>query len=162
MLEAVLPKITHASSIKGISTLLALPMLCVAYFLQSGPAIGWNNEIWFGLGQNLSIDVELRRLITIFLLKSIWISFFGMIGYGLLSYIHINVEFPAIQLASVLLIAFSIFGIFCSNRFIQLKLIDPFWFYGLLTWGLFLSSMKEQLDTERRKIEARIEKQRKI
>lgn len=153
MLEAVVPKITDVSSIKGISALLALPMLCVAYFLQAGSAIEWNGSIWFDLGENLPANAELRRLILIFVLKSIWISFFGAIGYGLLTHLQINVNFPVLPLVSTVMIGLALFGIFCSDQFIQLKLIQPFWFYALIVWGVFLSSMKEQIDAEHRKVE---------
>ncbi|WP_143219484.1 hypothetical protein [Achromobacter xylosoxidans] len=153
MVEVVAPKIADISSIKGVSALLALPMLCVAYFLQTGAAISWDDSIWFGLGEGLPPEVELRRLIVIFVLKSVWASFFGVVGYAVLTMVHIQVDFPVIQLTSVVLIAFALFGIFCSELFDQLKLIAPFWFYGLVVWGVFLSSMKEQLNAERRKIE---------
>jgi hypothetical protein len=161
MLDAVAPKIADISSIKGISTLLALPMLCIAYFLQTGATIGWDGTVWFGLGENLPVEAELRRLIAIFILKSIWISAFGLFAYGTVSHIYINVDFPVIQLASMLMIAFSLFGIFCSDKFGQLKLIDPFWFYGLIVWGVFLQTMKEQLDAQRRRIEEAIDEHRK-
>lgn len=161
MLDAVTPKITDISSIKGISTLLALPMLCIAYFLQTGATISWDDTVWLGLGENLPVQTELNRLILLFLLKSIWISFFGLITYGLLTQLYINVEFPFIELASVLMIAIALFGIFCSAKFTQLKLIDSFWFYGFIVWGVFLQTMKEQLDAERRKIEAAIEERRR-
>lgn len=141
--------------------MLALPVLCVAYFLQTGATIAWDGSIWFGLGENLPPETELRRLILIFVLKSVWVSFFGVFGYGLLSYVQINFDFPVVQLASVVILALALFGIFCSNLFVQLKLIDPFWFYGLIVWGVFLSTMKEQLDAERKKIEADIENRRK-
>lgn len=161
MLEAVVPKITDVSSIKGISALLALPMLCVAYFLQTGVTISWDNSVWFGLGNGLSPEQELRRLITIFVLKSIWVSFFGMIGYALLAQLQVHVDFPVLQLTSVLLIAFALLGIFFSELFIQLKLISAFWFYALIVWGIFLSSMKEQLDEERRRFNEELKSLRK-
>jgi ABC-type transport system involved in multi-copper enzyme maturation permease subunit len=153
MFDAVVtPKIADISSIKGISTLLALPMLCVAYFLQTGATITWDDTVWFGLGKDLPVLAELSRLILLFLIKSIWISFWGMIAYGVLTQIYIHITFPFIELASVLMIAVALFGIFCSAQFSQLKLIDPFWFYGFIVWGVFFQSMKEQLDTERQKI----------
>lgn len=161
MLDVITPKITDISSIKGISTLLALPMLCIAYFLQTGATISWDGTVWFGLGENLPPQTELNRLVLLFILKSVWISFFGLIAYGLLTQLYINVEFPFIELTSVLMIAFALFGIFCTSQFTQLKLIDSFWFYGLIVWGVFLQTMKEQLDAERRKIEAAIEERRK-
>jgi hypothetical protein len=161
MLDAITPKITDISSIKGISALLALPMLCIAYFLQTGAMVSWDDSVWFGLGENLPPETELHRLILLFLLKSVWISFLGLIAYGLLTQLYINVAFPLIELSSVLMIAVALFGIFCSARFTQLKLIDPFWFYSLIVWGVFLQTMKEQLDAERRKIEEAIEERKK-
>ena len=59
------------------------------------------------------------------------------------------------------MIAVALFGILCSAQFTQLKLIDPFWFYSLIVWGVFLQTMKEQLDAERRKIEEAIEERKK-
>ena len=161
MLESISPKITDISSIKGVSALLALPMLCVAYFLQTDPSISWDGVVWLGLDSELAPKDQLVRLIIIFVLKSIWVSFFGVVVYGVLTVIHVNINFPVIQLFSVIIIAFSLFGIFCSEQFVQLKLIAPFWFYSLVVWGVFLSSMKEQLDEERKAIDAKIENARK-
>lgn len=154
MIEAVAPKITDISSIKGISALLALPMLCIAYFLQSGASITWDGSVWLSLGVGLPTQTQLYRLILIFLLKSMWISFFGALIYGVISYVYINVDFPVIQLSSAMMIAFALFGMFCSKQFTQLNLIDQFWFCSLIVWGVFLQTMKEQLDVEREKLVA--------
>lgn len=161
MLEALTPKITDISSIKGISTLLALPMLCIAYFLQTGSNISFGNFMVLDLDQGLSEHIQLKQLIFIFVLKSIWISSFGLLAYGLLSYIYVNFTYPVIELTSVLMIAFALFGIFCSSQFIQLKLIEPFWFYGFIVWGVFLQAMKEQLDAARIRIEQNFEDNKK-
>ena len=161
MLEDIIPKITDISSIKGISTLLALPMLCIAYFLQTGATISWDGSVWFGLGDNLSLSTELYRLILIFLIKSIWVSFWGTVIYGALTYIDVYVDFPLIELTSVLMISFSLLGIFCSAKFEQLKLIDSFWFYGFVVWGVFLQTMKEQLEAERQKFRSAFAERRR-
>ncbi len=161
MLEVVAPKITDISNIKGISTLLALPMLCVAYFLQSGPSIEWDQTILVGLGDSLPPEIVLRRLITIFVLKSLWISCFGMLAYGLISYVYVYSKFPVVQTISVLMVAVALFGLFCSAKFPELKLIDTFWFYSLVVWGVFLQTMKEQLDAERERIDELIREKAK-
>lgn len=161
MLEVIAPKITDISNIKGISTLLALPMLCVAYFLQSGPSIEWDQTILFGLGDQLPPEVVLQRLITIFVLKSLWISFFGMLAYGLISYIYVNSNYPVVQMISVLMVAVALFGLFCATKFPELQLIDTFWFYSLIVWGVFLQTMKEQLDAERKRIDEMIREKSK-
>lgn len=161
MLEAVVPKITDVASIKGISALLALPMLCVAYFVQTGATISWDDSILVGIGNGFPPEQELRRLITIFVLKSILVSFFGVIGYAALAKLQVHVSFPVLQLTSVLLIALALLGIFFSDLFTQLKLISAFWFYALIVWGIFFSSMKEQLDEERRRFEEEVKSRRK-
>ena len=158
MLDGTIPKIADIASIKGISTILALPMLCVAYFLQTGDSITLGEFVWPNPDEMLSTQITLVQLIIVFVLRSIWVSFIGVIIYGGLTQIYIRVNFPLVQLVSVLMIAFSLFGIFCSPQFPQLKSINPFWFYGFAVWGIFLQAMKEQLDEQRQKIEAELKK----
>ena len=145
MIDAI-PKITDISSIKGISTLIALPMLCVAYLLQTGANIGWDGNMWFGVTADLPQNIQLNRLIIIFICKSLWVSFFAVIAYGLVAFAHTEVNFPFLQMTSAILIAFALFGIFASETFPQIKSINSFWFYSFIVWGVFLQTMREQLD----------------
>lgn len=141
-----IPKITDISSIKGISTLLALPLICVAYILQTGANIGWDGNIWFGVPADLPDTTQLNRLILIFVLKSLWASFFAVTAYGLIAYAHHMVNFPFLHVTSVILIGFALFGIYAGETFPQIKQINPFWFYSFIVWGIFLQTMREQLD----------------
>lgn len=148
MVDAI-PKITDISSIKGISTLLTLPLICVAYILQTEASIGWSGSVWFDICPNECSDsVQLNRLILIFVLKSLWISFWAVGLYYLLAQLQSEWDYPFLQIASVILIAFALFGIFGADKFPQLKLINEFWFYSLIVWGVFLQTMVEQLDSQ--------------
>jgi len=142
----VIPKITDISSMKGISTMLALPLLCVAYTLQTGASIGWDGNIWMGVGADVAENIQLNRLILIFVLKSLWISSIAAMMYGLISYAHYSIDFPFLQVSSVVLIGFAFFGIFAAAEYPQIKAINPFWFYSFIVWGVFLQTMREQLD----------------
>lgn len=142
----VIPKITDISSIKGISSLLALPLLCVAYILQTGANISWDGNIWFGVAADLPEDIQLNRLILIFVLKSLWVSFFAALVYSIVAFAHSEIDFPFLQVTSVVLIGFALFGLFAAETFLQIKAVNSFWFYSFIVWGLFLQTMREQLD----------------
>jgi hypothetical protein len=141
-----IPKITDISSLKGISSLLALPLLCVAYILQTGANISLDGNIWFGVAPDMPENIQLNRLILIFVAKSLWVSFFAVIAYGVVAYAHYEVNFPFLQVTSVVLIAFALFGLFGAEAFPQIKVVNSFWFYSFIVWGIFLQTMREQLD----------------
>lgn len=144
-----IPKITDISSIKGISSLLALPLLCVAYILQTGANISWDGDVWFEVGSGLPADVQLNRLILIFVLKSLWISFIASMAYGLVAYAYLSVDFPFLQVISIVLIGLALFGLFAAEAFPPIKIVNAFWFYAFVVWGVFLQTMREQLDRHR-------------
>jgi hypothetical protein len=50
----LLPKLTDMNGLKAASAMLALPMLCVAYILQNGAQIGWDDTIWIGVPETLT------------------------------------------------------------------------------------------------------------
>jgi hypothetical protein len=139
------PKLTDVGSLKAASALLALPMLCVAYTFQTGAEISFDGTVYFDVTEDLSQNQQIARLLLIFFLKSIWISFLGMIGYSILGYLHFEFDFPFLLLSAVLLLAFGIFGIFGGEVFPLLKVISPFWFYCSIIWALFFHSMCDQL-----------------
>jgi hypothetical protein len=143
---SIVPKITDVNSLKTVSTLLTLPMLCVAYFLQSGAQIGWDGNTWFNIPVDLPSSIQVHRLLLIFFLKSVWISFLGMFAYGALGAIHIYVKQPILPMLAVVMLAFGILGIFARDAFPLLNLIGPFWFYASIVWALFLNSMTAQMD----------------
>lgn len=142
----IVPKVTDVNSLKSVSAILALPMLCVAYFLQSGPQISWDSSIWFNIPTDIPESSQLTRLLLIFFLKSLWASFFGAMAYGAFGLLHVGVKFPVLPVISVLLLAFGILGVFGKSEFSVLALVAPFWYYACIVWALFLHSMCDQLD----------------
>lgn len=143
-----IPKITDISSIKGISSLLALPLVCVAYILQTGANISWDGNIWFGVPTDLPESIQVNRLFLIFALKSLWISLIAATAYGVVALAHKSIDFPFIAVTSNVLMGFALFGLFAADTFPQIKAVNSFWFYAFIVWGVFLQSMREQLDKE--------------
>jgi len=143
----IVPKLTDISGLKAASTLLALPMLCVAYIIQDGATIGWDGKVWLEIPLDRPEEIQLNWLIAIFLIKSLWAAFWGVLGYVVLACAHHFSEFPILHIAMVLLLALGIFGVFGHEYFPQLRLVNTYWFYCAFVWALFFGAMAEQLDT---------------
>lgn len=139
MLE-LMPKIADISSIKGISKLLSLPMVCVAYILQTGTTIDIGDWQVISVSPDLPDQIQLNRLVLIFILKSIFISVITLVGYQLLTFIHIETQKPILEVISMLCIAFALLGIFGLEHFPQIGLINPFWFYSFIVWGVYIQT----------------------
>lgn len=145
MLE-LMPKIADISSIKGISKLLSLPMVCVAYMLQSGAVISFDDIILFSIPSDISEFAQLNRLIVIFILKSLFISTVVLVLYEVLKEIHVKTNKPVLHVISMLFIAFAILGIFGLEHFPQISAINPFWFYSFIVWGIYIQTTVDKFD----------------
>ncbi len=145
-MSELIPKIADIATLKGISMLLALPMLCVAYTFQTGLEIAWDGSVWLSIEADDNDRLQNSKLFFIFICKSIWVSFFAAMAYGLISYLHFEWDFPFLFIASVILISIALLGIFGQEKVEQLKNIEKFWFYAFIVWGVFLQTMKEELD----------------
>lgn len=145
-MSELVPKIADISTLKGISMLLALPMICVAYTFQTGLEIFIDNEIWLGVNPEDSDAWRNFKVFIIFILKSLWISFFAAIFYGVLTVLHEHVDFPVIYVSSVILIAIALLGIFGQEKIPELKAIDRFWFYAFIVWGVYLQTIIEKFE----------------
>jgi len=145
-MSELVPKIADISTLKGISMLLALPMLCVAYTFQTGLEINVDGSIWLGLEADDGEKFKVFKIFMIFILKSLWISFFAGIFYTAITFVHFYFEFPFLYIVSVILIAIALLGIFGTDKIPEIKNIDKFWYYSLIVWGVFLQTLREKLD----------------
>lgn len=145
-MSELVPKIADIATLKGISMLLALPMLCVAYTFQTGLEIGWDGSVWLALNPDDGQALQTFKLFFIFVCKSLWVSFFAALAYGAVSFLHYVWSFPFLYVTSVVLIAVALFGIFGAQKFEPLQEVEKFWFYSFIVWGVFLQAMREQLD----------------
>lgn len=116
------------------------------YALLIGGNIGWDGNIWWSIPADSAESTQLIMLISIFIVKSLWVSFFAVAGYSVVSYAHTQIKFPFLQIVSVVLIALALFGLYATEKFPQIKAINSFWFYSFIVWGVFLQTMIEQLD----------------
>lgn len=86
----ITPKISDTQSLKDLSKILALPMVAVAYVFQTGAVISWNSHIWLGIPPELAPEIQLRRLILVFVLKALWSGGIASCAYSVLAIIHLR------------------------------------------------------------------------
>ncbi|MEX3893895.1 hypothetical protein [Paraburkholderia sp. BR10954] len=145
----LMPKLTDVKSLQDLSKILAWPMLVVAYFFVTGPHITWDGLVWFGIDDDLPIDVQTRRFFLIFILKAIWSGGIAAFAYIFIGEIHtelyIRWDWVLFPYVSAILFALALLGIFGSSQFVWLKNLDSFWCYAAIVWGFFLLAMTEQL-----------------
>lgn len=148
----IIPKITDMKNLQDLSKVLAIPMLMVAYILQDGPQIGWEGKVWFDLGSDLPQAVQLARLVIIFVVKGVWVSFIAFIGYSFVAVVHVESDFfrniGLLAIVANLLFGFAILGLFGTSKVPPLSAINPFWWYALIVWGFFFLTMNAELSGE--------------
>ena len=142
MAAEIVPKIADIATLKGLSMLLALPMVCVAYTFQTGLVIGFEDSVLMSFQDGDKIT----KLFFIFICKSIWVSFFAIFFYGLARYLQIEIEFQFLYVISVMLVAIAIIGIFGKAKIPELQRIDSFWFYACIVWGVFLQTTVDEIN----------------
>lgn len=146
----IIPKITDMKNLQDLSKVLAIPMLMVAYILQDGPQIAWEGSVWFDLGRDLPEATQLARLVLIFIVKGVWVSFLAFLGYSIVAVLHIEIDFLRgigfLGIVANLLFGFAILGLFGVSAIPQLGAINPFWWYASIVWGFFLLSMNAQFN----------------
>jgi hypothetical protein len=142
MAAEIIPKIADIATLKGLSMLLALPMICVAYTFQTGLVIGFEESIFMSFQSGDTV----AKILFIFICKSTWISFYAIFIYGVARYLQIGTSFQFLYIISVILISIAMMGIFGKTKIPELQNIDNFWFYGCIVWGVFLQTTVDEIN----------------
>ncbi|MDR5838785.1 hypothetical protein [Caballeronia sp. LZ034LL] len=145
----LMPKLTDVKSLQDLSKILAWPMLVVAYFLATGPQIGFDGDLLLDIPDGLPMSTQTWLFFFIFILKALWSGGIAAFVYILIGELHFEAYirwnlliFPYI---SAFLFALALLGIFGSSRFVWLRNLNSFWCYAAIVWGFFLLAMTEQL-----------------
>jgi uncharacterized membrane protein len=141
MATELIPKIADIATLKGLSMLLALPMICVAYTFQTGLELVLGDTV-FALFEQGDGAV---KLIIIFTLKSLWVSIFTGMIYGFVYFVQTQIYFPFLYIVSIILIALALLGIFGKNKIPGIEGIEIFWFYSCIVWGIYLQTTVDEI-----------------
>ena len=142
----IIPKFSDVKHLSDLAKVFALPMLAVAYILQTGVVLDFDGYFSFGIHNELSENQALARFILIIILKAIWVSCFGSLAYALIAFVHIMGSEIVVPLCASIFFVFALIGFFDIPIPQEAPKIEKFWSYCFLVWGFFLLNVKDQLD----------------
>lgn len=137
-------KVSDVKSFKELAGILTYPMIAIAYFIQSGPDIGWEDSWHFGINESLPERAQLLLFFLYFTLKTIWIcGIFGAINIVLHQSDWEYLEL-VLAIASVVFIGIGLMGFFARTTSPLLNGVNDFWFAACLVWGFSCSGRIER------------------
>ena len=142
----IVPKFSDVKHLSDLAKIFALPMLAVAYMIQTGFTIGWDGYFSFEIHGELTGSQALARLGLIVVGKSLWIAFWGACLYALIAMVHIFIGGGIVPLCATIFFVFALLGLFEVELPNIVPDISKFWSYCFLVWGFFLLNIKDQLD----------------
>jgi hypothetical protein len=137
-------KVSDVKSLKELAHVLTYPLIAVAYFIQSGPSIGWEDHGHWGIPESLTITGQLSLFFIYFALKSIWIC----VAVFILDMISSQIEWEygdlLLVIASIVFIGVGLMGLFAQDAHQLLAKVNKFWFVSCLVWGFACSGRLER------------------
>ncbi|MFT6655962.1 MAG: hypothetical protein ACJAWI_002737 [Marinomonas primoryensis] len=133
----IIPKFSDVKHLSDLAKVFALPMLAVAYILQTGVVLDFDGYFSFGIHNELSENQALARFILIIILKAIWVSCFGSLAYALIAFVHIMGSEIVVPLCASIFFVFALIGFFDIPIPQEAPKIEKFWSYCFLVWGFF-------------------------
>jgi hypothetical protein len=137
-------KISDVKSLKELAGILTYPVIAIAYFIQSGPGIGWGD--WHvGINESFPKPAQLSLFFLYFTLKTIWVcGIFGAADIVLRQTDWEHLELVLV-VASVVFIGIGLMGFFARTAFPLLNSVNDFWFAACLVWGFSCSGRIERV-----------------
>lgn len=138
-------KISDVKSLKELAQALTLPLIAVAYFLQTGPQIGWKDLGYWSIPDGIPIANQLLFYFLFFTLKSIWICSGVTIVDSL--FILLDSEYARIGLlvGNIVFLGTGILGLVASDSHPLLQHVNKFWFFACIVWGFACMSRIEKV-----------------
>ncbi|WP_296509752.1 hypothetical protein [Rhodoferax sp.] len=137
-------KVSDVKSLKELAHVLTYPLIAVAYFMQSGPSIGWEDQWRWGIPESLTVTGQLSLFFIYFALKSIWVC--AAVGVVDVLVTQLNWEYGEVLLAiaSIVFIGVGLMGLFAQDMHPLLAKVNKFWFVACLVWGFACSGRLER------------------
>lgn len=140
------PKLTDLKNLQDLAKIFALPMLAVAYILQTGLVV--SVEDWF----RLEVDWERNTVFVwtmvmfIVVLKTLWMALCGMIAHGIIWVLQTEISELVYPLSAMCLFTLGLLGLFPPEEIVvRVSSVSNFWFYACFVWGFFFIAMDRQL-----------------
>ena len=140
-------KISDVKSLKELAHVLTYPTVAVAYFLQSGPGIGWEGHWHWGIPESATLTGQLTLFFLYFTLKAIWVCCAVAIVDVFIMQSDWYYTDLILMIASVVLLGIGLMGLFANESSGLLSQLNKFWFFACLVWGFACSGRLDRVRT---------------
>jgi hypothetical protein len=143
------PKLTDLKNLQDLAKIFALPMLAVAYILQTGLVVSVDDSVWFSVNWERNAVFVWTMVLFIVVLKTLWMAFCGMIAHGVIGLLHTEFSQLVYPLSAMCLFTLGLLGLFPPREIVErVSSVSNFWFYACFVWGFFFIAMDRQLRGE--------------
>lgn len=142
------PKLTDLKNLQDLAKIFSLPMLAVAYILQTGLVVSFEGSTWLSVSWERNNFHIWFMVLLIVILKTLWMAFWGVLVHCLIGFLHAShpLTYP---LSAMCLFTLGLLGLFPPDEIAsRVLLISNFWFYACFVWGFFFVAMERQLGTK--------------
>lgn len=142
------PKLTDLKNLQDLAKIFALPMLAVAYILQTGLFVSFDGSVWLSVNWERNTFFIWCMVLVIVVLKTLWMAFWGFLVHCLIGLLH--TFYPLVYpLSAMCLFTLGLLGLFPPDEIAsRVSSVSNFWFYACFVWGFFFIAMERQIGSK--------------
>lgn len=139
------PKITDLKNLQDLSKIFALPMLAVAYIMQTGLVVSFDEFEFIRVNWEGSLGIAWFQTFWVVVLKTLWMALWGAIFNGVIGLLHTNWNELVYPLSGMCFFTLGLLGLFPPKEVLMnFSSVNNFWFYACFVWGFFCIAMDNQ------------------
>lgn len=143
------PKLTDLKNLQDLAKIFALPMLAVAYILQTGLLVSVNDTVWFSVNWEGNSAGAWLMALFIVVLKTLWSAFCGTLVNGFIWILQTELSELIYPLTAMCLFTLGLLGLFPPQDLAaRVMSVSTFWFYACFVWGFYFIAMQKQSSGE--------------
>jgi hypothetical protein len=143
------PKLTDLKNLQDLAKIFALPMLAVAYILQTGLVVSVEDTIWFSVDWEGNAAAAWLMALFIVVLKTLWSAACGTLVNGAIWVLQTEFNELFYPITAMCLFTIGLLGLFPPQELAtRVMSVSSFWFYACFVWGFYFIAMQKQSSGE--------------
>ncbi|MGA8134472.1 MAG: hypothetical protein WCA48_10025 [Pseudomonas gingeri] len=145
MAADLVPKLTDLKNLQDLAKIFALPMLAVAYILQTGLVVSVEDTVWLSVNWEGNLAAAWLMTLFIVVLKTLWMAFCGTLVNGLIWVLQTEFNALFYPISAMCLFTLGLLGLFPPQELaVRVTSVSTFWFYACFVWGFYFIAMQKQ------------------
>lgn len=143
------PKLTDLKNLQDLAKIFALPMLAVAYILQTGLVVSVEGTVLLSVNWEGNLASAWLMALFIVVLKALWSAFCGTLVNGFIWIMQTQFSELVYPLSAMCLFTLGLLGLFPPQELsARVMSVSTFWFYACFVWGFYFIAMQKQSSGE--------------